>query len=91
MIRIGPLLWLALVALASIGTFQLKYRHPSTLIFPSTCYLRSGSFGKEEGTFGAKGVLDGTVRGAVAGGTGEDRMVAARTVVGGASSTRSAN
>ena len=26
MIRIGPLLWLALVALASIGTFQLKYR-----------------------------------------------------------------
>jgi cell division protein FtsL len=26
MIRIGPLLWLVLVALASIGTFQLKYR-----------------------------------------------------------------
>jgi cell division protein FtsL len=26
MIRIGPLLWLALVALASVGTFQLKYR-----------------------------------------------------------------
>jgi hypothetical protein len=25
-IRIGPLLWLALVALASVGTFQLKYR-----------------------------------------------------------------
>jgi cell division protein FtsL len=26
MIRIGPLLWLGLIALASIGTFQLKYR-----------------------------------------------------------------
>ncbi len=26
MIRIGPLLWLALVALASVGTFELKYR-----------------------------------------------------------------
>ena len=26
MIRIGPVLWLALVAFASIGTFQLKYR-----------------------------------------------------------------
>lgn len=26
MIRIGPLLWLGLVALASVGTFQLKYR-----------------------------------------------------------------
>ena len=26
MIRIGPLLWLALVAFASVGTFQLKYR-----------------------------------------------------------------
>jgi cell division protein FtsL len=26
MIRLGPLLWLALIALASIGTFQLKYR-----------------------------------------------------------------
>ena len=26
MIRIGPLLWMALVALASVGTFQLKYR-----------------------------------------------------------------
>jgi cell division protein FtsL len=26
MIRLGPLLWLALVALASIGTFELKYR-----------------------------------------------------------------
>ncbi len=26
MIRLGPMLWLALIALASIGTFQLKYR-----------------------------------------------------------------
>ena len=26
MIRLGPLLWLALIALASVGTFQLKYR-----------------------------------------------------------------
>ena len=26
MIRVGPLLWLGLVALASVGTFQLKYR-----------------------------------------------------------------
>ncbi len=26
MIRIGPLLWLGLVALASVGLFQLKYR-----------------------------------------------------------------
>ena len=26
MIRVGPLLWLALIALASVGTFQLKYR-----------------------------------------------------------------
>ena len=26
MIRLGPLLWLALIALASLGTFQLKYR-----------------------------------------------------------------
>ena len=26
MIRLGPFLWLALIALASIGTFQLKYR-----------------------------------------------------------------
>ncbi len=26
MIRIGPLLWLALIAIASVGTFHLKYR-----------------------------------------------------------------
>jgi hypothetical protein len=48
--------------------FYLCLVHLSTLLFPVTYYLRTGWFGREEGTFGANGVLGGTVRGAVAGG-----------------------